>query len=78
MLEGIKPTRVNGVEVVVIDGGDYENTWNRGHMNSDDCPTLQGLEGDAYFNAWENAKEFWERYIKALPGDEIIYNWTDG
>ncbi len=77
VLGGIKPTKVAGVKVIVIDGGDYEDTWSRGSMYDDDCPALRGLEGDEYYRAWKKATEFWDHYIEELPSDEIIYHWTD-
>ena len=78
VMQGIKPCKVAGEEVMVIDGGDYADTWSRGAMNDDDCPTLQDKEGEAYYAAWEKATEFWTRYTDLLPKDNIVYNWSDG
>ena len=83
VLKGIKPTTMSGTDILVITGGDWEECWGRGSLYSEDL-TDEDVEQfqnvESHQDRWEAEqvlKKFWDRYVAALPQDNIVYEWED-
>jgi len=67
---------VGDTDVIVISGGDYEDSWSRGDMHISTCD-IEYEDGVDVYEEIQKMLEPWGRFIDNLPKDKIIYKWSN-